>query len=285
MAGQTDPPLYAEDLVYASYYDRLLIKALGVQAGVVEAEDYKVSAGSGLQVNVKKGKAFVEETKAIEESENSFYNGMYLVPNPTETNPYNSVEVSAANPQIAQIILRVYDIGELKTSGSSYGRIEWLNGTPTASATEAKMKEGVYEGIAELPRSSFRIARVLVPKNATKATEFYIEDSRNWIEITSLNSNVAAGSPVYVRQEGFSVRIYGGVQVKSGHTLTAGEVLFTLPTTAFYPNKQSVLSITREKSLASTTAILVVHTGGEAKIETTCSELESINLGQTYPRT
>ena len=178
MPGTINFPLYTEDLLYAAYYDRLLIKSLGVQAGVVESEDYKVSAGAGLQVNIKSGKAFVAETKAIEELENAFYNGLYLCPNPAETNPYNSVEVSAANPQIAQIILRVYDVGELKVGGSSYARLEWLNGTPTASATKAKMEEGKYEGVAELPQSSFRIARVLVPKNATTSSEYYIEDAR-----------------------------------------------------------------------------------------------------------
>jgi hypothetical protein len=169
---------YTEDVKFPAYQDRLLMKSLGIQAGVVEPEDFKVSAGTGLQINVKKGKSFVEQTKAIEESSNTFYNGLYNVLNPIEQNPYNNVEVSAVNPQIAQIIIRVYDVGELKIGGESYARLEWLNGSPNALATEAKMKEGVYEGAAALPQSSFRIAYVLVPKNATKSSEYYIEDTR-----------------------------------------------------------------------------------------------------------
>ena len=182
MPGLTNPPSYAEDLEYASYSDRLVLKSLVSQPGVVETEDYKVSAGSGLQVNIKSGNAIVAETKATQESSNEFYNGYYQVGNPSETNPYNSVVVSSANPQIAQIILRIYDVNELKISGSSYGRLEWLNGTPTASATETKMKEGIFEGAAELAQSSLRLARVLVPKNATKSSEFYIEDARSYVD-------------------------------------------------------------------------------------------------------
>src|ERR1700690_2980449 len=120
MPGLTNPPSYAEDLEYASYSDRLVLKSLVSQPGVVETEDYKVSAGSGLQVNIKSGNAIVAETKATQESSNEFYNGYYQVGNPSETNPYNSVVVSSANPQIAQIILRIYDVNELKISGSSY---------------------------------------------------------------------------------------------------------------------------------------------------------------------
>jgi hypothetical protein len=258
----------------------LLIKALGVQAGVVEAEDYKVSAGSGLQVNVKKGKAFVEETEAIEESENSFYNGMYLVPNPTETNPYNSVEVSVANPQIAQIILRVYDIGVLKTSGSSYGRIEWLNGTPTAAATEAKMKEGIYEGVAELSRSSFRLARVLVPKNATKSTEFYIEDARNWIDTgpwiaMEISSKIEEEvKPPYqqalrVRSESKNTvaRLQGQIRVKAGNTLEVGNVIFTLPS-SYTPPIENSNSILDSAYIVTTNEVhgIAIYGSGEVKL-------------------
>lgn len=175
-------PSFAEDLIYPAYQDRLLMKSLGVQAGVVESEDFKVSAGTGLQVNVKKGKAFIEQTKAIEESSNIFYNGLYNVLNPIEQNPYNNVEVSAVNPQIAQIILRVYDIGELKIGGSSYARIEWLNGSPNAEATKAHVEEekSTAYGAANLPQSSFLCAYVIVPKNATKSSEFEIVDARRY---------------------------------------------------------------------------------------------------------
>jgi hypothetical protein len=189
----------AEDLDYSASDLRLLSSSLGVQAGVVGANDFKVAAGSGLQVNVEKGKGFIEQTKATQESSNAFYNGLYNVLNPTEQNPYNSVEVPTTNPQIAQIILRVYDINELKISGSTYARVEWLNGTANAGATKAHIEEeeaSTY-GAAILPQSSFRLCYVLVPKNATKSSEFEIFDKRffnnKWpLNIVSRSSNYTA---------------------------------------------------------------------------------------------
>src|ERR1035437_5757652 len=173
-------PSYTEDLLYPAYQDRLLMKSLGVQAGVVGAEDYKIEkvAGASLQVTAKAGNAFVEQTKAIEESENTFYNGLYQVPNPKLLEPSNTVTVPEVNPQIAQIILRVYDEPELKGAGESKAKLEWLNGAESVGATEAKIKEGIYNGVAALPQSSLRLAYVLVPKKATKAEEYYIEDTR-----------------------------------------------------------------------------------------------------------
>lgn len=175
-------PFIAEDLDYSASNLRLLTISLGVQAGVVGTNDFKVSAGSGLQVNVEKGKAFIEQTLATQESSNSFYNGLYNVLSPTEQNPYNSATVPTTNPQIAQIILRVYDINELKISGSTYGRIEWLNGTANAGATKAHVEAGeaLSFGAAVLPQSSFRCAYVVVPKNATKSSEFEIVDARTF---------------------------------------------------------------------------------------------------------
>lgn len=221
-------PLYTQDNTFASYLDRLLVKSLGVQAGVVEAEDYKVSAGAGLQVNLKAGKAFVEQTKAIEESENSFFNGLYGCFSSTESNPVNNVEVSAVNPQIAQIILRVYDVEELRTSGQSKFQIEWLNGTPTAEAKEAKMKEGIYEGAAALPQSSFRVARVLVPKNATKSSEYYIEDARtyaNRIKQSYETRVVRESEKEYEPSATRPVEIIAELNVKEVVKVTVGSVL------------------------------------------------------------
>jgi hypothetical protein len=234
-------PSYTEDLIYASYFDRLLIKSLGVQAGVVGEEDYKVSAGTGLQVNVKSGKAFVAETKAIEESNNEFYNGLYHVPNPTETNPYNNVEVSSANPQIAQIILRVYDVGELKIGGSSYARVEWLNGTPNAGATKTHVEEGKASeyGAAALPQSSFRICYVVVPKNAALSSEYNIVDSREFSTLGEwksllLSSKIEQRSEYYkisarTESSGSIVRLRGNAIVKTGETIKAGNTVVTLP--------------------------------------------------------
>src|ERR1035437_1915153 len=96
-------PSYTEDLLYPAYQDRLLIKSLGVTAGVSGAEDYKIEkvVGASLQVTAKSGNALVEETKAIEESENTFYNGLYQVGYPKLLEPSNAVVVPTVNPQIA----------------------------------------------------------------------------------------------------------------------------------------------------------------------------------------
>jgi hypothetical protein len=105
-----------------------------------------------------------------------------------------------------------------------------------------------------------------------------------WTEMTGLNGKVAAGEPVEARAESLSGRIYGGVQVKSGQSLTAGETLFTLPS-VLHPAKQSTVATTKSISGSAASAQLVVRTNGEVLIETACSALENINLDCTYPLT
>lgn len=168
-------PLNTEDQLYTAWQDRLAFKSTGIQAGVVEVNDYKVNAGAGLQVEVEKGNAWVMQTGATQESSNAFFDGLYQVSSSTKINPSNSVVVSSVNPQIAQIILRVYDINELKISGSSYAKVEWLNGTPTIGATLENRS-----GAAALPQSSLRLADVLVPKNAASSAAYEIRDRRLW---------------------------------------------------------------------------------------------------------
>ena len=205
-------PNYTEDQLYAAYQDRLLIKSLGIQAGVVGLGDYKVEkvAGASLQVTSKSGNAFVEQTKAIEESENTFYNGMYFVSNPKLLEPSNTVTVPTINPQIAQIILRVYDEPELKGAGESKAKLEWLNGSESAEATEAKMKEGIYKGVAALPQSSFRLAYILVPKNATKAEEYYIEDARAFRNNFSLGPMISRSGNYAAKAGEFAIQEKSG---------------------------------------------------------------------------
>lgn len=168
MATGLQQPLFCQDLLYPASELRELVASLGSTAGVISGPSYKVSAGSGLQVNVSSGAALVEQANGP----------LYYQTCATTVTPSNSVVVSSVNPQIAQIILRIYDVNELKITGSSNAKIEWLNGTPTASATEAKMKEGKYEGATVLPESSLRLYRILVPKNAASSASYYIEDAR-----------------------------------------------------------------------------------------------------------
>ena len=221
-------PSYTGDNEFPAYQDRLLMRSLVQQPGVVGRGDCEVVSGSGLQVYVKPGKAFVEQTNAVN---GSFYNGLYNCLNSSESNPYNSVEVYGT-PQIAQIVLRVYDVEELKISGSSYARIEWVNGAPTSNATKTKMEEGKYEGAASLPTSSLRLSRVLVPANATSSSEFYIEDARTWsgvgkyLNVLNINSKIESG--VGVRTEFGAVTRFGGT-FKALSNISASTALFTLP--------------------------------------------------------
>jgi hypothetical protein len=235
-------PSYAQDIKYAAYQDRLLMKSLGVQAGVVGENDFKVTAGTGLQVEVEKGKGFVEQTNENQEVGNTFYNGLYNILGPTKQNPYNSVEIPTTAPQIAQIILRIYDVNELGIGGSTYARIEWLNGIPNTLASETVIKEGKASifGAVALPTSSFRCAYVVVPKNATTSSEYSIVDERTfssvgaWKSPTEQNGHLVALSPgqtmgFRTENRGSTVRLRGGLITESGKTLGKSELVITAP--------------------------------------------------------
>lgn len=173
MATGIQLPQYCEDLIYTSTLDRYLINDLGIQGGVVTTNSFKITAGSGLQVEASDGGAFIPGGEGGT-------TGMYHVSSLSTTSPYNNVEVSTSNPQIAQIILRIYDVNELKIGGSSFARFEWLNGTPNAGATKAHIEEGKASefGAAAVPVSSYRMCYVVVPKNATVSSEYTIIDKR-----------------------------------------------------------------------------------------------------------
>jgi hypothetical protein len=173
-------PAWTGDNKFPAYRDRMVVGSTGIQAGAVGGLAGEVTAGSGLQVFIYPGIFWVKQNNGKSFSLPGEENILYNVPIETALNPYNSVEVSSANPQIAQIILRVYDVEELGISGSSYGRLEWLNGIPNSNATKAKMQEGIFEGAASLPESSLRLSSILIPKNATSSSEFYIMDRRPW---------------------------------------------------------------------------------------------------------
>src|SRR6202041_827140 len=69
----------------------------------------------------------------------------------------------------------IYDITELGIGGVSYGRFEWLNGTPTSGATLANRN-----GALDLPQSSLRLADVLVPAGSSSSASFSFTDRRPW---------------------------------------------------------------------------------------------------------
>lgn len=167
-------PLDCEDLIYPAYLDRAFNGSI-FNPGAVENFAGEVSAApGGLQVFVNPGNLLVEQVGG--KATGFVQDLLYHVSLKELGNPYNSVVVNNVNPQLAQIILRVYDTSELQISGSSYARLEWLNGTPTSGATLSNRNGHA----SPLPKSSLLLADVLVPKNATSSSEFQIRDRRTW---------------------------------------------------------------------------------------------------------
>lgn len=149
-------PSYTQDALIPAYQDRLQTASIP-QAGVVGSSgDYLVTPGTGLQVNVAAGRAYVAQTGA---TEGAFYNGMYFQANDGAVTPYNSISAPITNPRVDQVILRIYDNPELSAGGSSFARVEWLVGTEAAGATIGV--GGNRNGAAALPASSLRLADVL----------------------------------------------------------------------------------------------------------------------------
>lgn len=148
-------PSYVQDQLFPAYSDRLQVKA-AYNAGVVGFNDYRVSAASGLQCSVASGMAYVTQTGAIENSSNTFYNGNYGVPNDGTVSPYNTITTPVTNNRLDQVILRVYDVGELGIGGSSFARIEWVQGTETGGASLSNRN-----GAGTLPASCLLLADFL----------------------------------------------------------------------------------------------------------------------------
>ena len=180
-------PTYTEDIKYPAYIDRLLTKSLA-RPGVVNPNDFKVTENIGnLQVKVGGGYAFVEQTVNKLEPLNKKYNGLYHVVNTEEINPSNNVIVNSSNPQMAQIILRIYDNEEMGIGGGeSLAKVEWLNGIPQSGVTIDNRT-----GAATLPENSLRLADVLVPKNALNSASFTIRDRRPWAHGAYARTNVS----------------------------------------------------------------------------------------------
>ena len=138
-----------------------------LQPGAVEATDCTALAATGMSTEIVQG------LLAIQNTFQSTQGGLYLCQNNgpvVVTHP----GADATNPRIDQIIVKVYDS---ETGGDSSDGVQTsvLAGTATAGATLENKN-----GAATLPSNSIRVADVLVPSKATKASEFTYRDRRPW---------------------------------------------------------------------------------------------------------
>jgi hypothetical protein len=128
-------------------------KSLG--AGAIVVGDMSVTPGSGLQVTLSAGEAYVQQTVA---QLGAFYasRGFYYVYNDSPATPYNSLPAPVSNPRIDLIVARVYDVYEQQLAGSSFWRYEWVEGSEQAGAALANQS-----GAPALPSNSLLRASVL----------------------------------------------------------------------------------------------------------------------------
>lgn len=153
-------PAYTQDNQYPFSYLRM--GQLGYNSpGVVFAGDMQVSPGTGLQVQISAGEAYVQQTVA---RLGSFYaqRGVYQIFDDSVDNPYNTITAPVSNPRVDQVIARVYDSYEQQLSGNSYWRYEWLPGTETSGAQiNNPSGSGYLAGAAALPDNSLCLAYCL----------------------------------------------------------------------------------------------------------------------------
>src|ERR1700757_392879 len=147
-------PAYTQDQLFPFTYLRMGMGSFATP-GVVMPGDMLVSPGSGLQVQIAAGEAYIQQTVA---KLGAFYasRGLYYVFNDSVANPYNSIAAPSVNPRIDQVIARVYDVYEQGLGGSSFWRYEWLVGVETSGANLTNLS-----GAAALPANSLRLAYVL----------------------------------------------------------------------------------------------------------------------------
>lgn len=195
--------------------------------GVVNpSTDFIVTPGSGINVNVSAGAAYVQQTVAVENGGNTFYNGLYEVFNDAAANPVNTVSAPVSNPRIDQVILRVYDVQEQGLGGSSKDQIEWLPGTENASASLSTMGLGLSNpGAASLPANSMLRAYVLQTVGEVSISSGNILNvDINWVPLT-LVTNFVPTSGAYtpsIRIRGNRAEFKGAITNSTGSAPSTG---------------------------------------------------------------
>lgn len=162
-------PFPLDASTYGFEWIRAMMSAMPVQAGVIAAGDFKVTAAAagGQRVDVAAGNAFVNAAV--------LNGGLYLVNNDASIANAVTFDASdATNPRIDQVILRVRDLNDLGDT-SNGATLEVLKGTATAGAT----LDNRTGAVATLT-NAIRIADVLIPAASTAVSAANIRDRRPW---------------------------------------------------------------------------------------------------------
>lgn len=126
-------PFATNDQKYPFSYLRKLMQAVGPGLGPVNVgTDFFVSPGSGLQVQIAAGAAFVAQT--VTNDNTSVWEGNYFVFNDGTISPSNTISAPISNPRVDIIELTVTDVNEQALSGSSSSKVQWKTGTETSGA-------------------------------------------------------------------------------------------------------------------------------------------------------
>jgi hypothetical protein len=162
-------PGFTQDQAYAFDYLRM---GKTDNQGIVQTDDFVVSPGAGLQVQIAAGEAYVQQTVA---KLGSFYasRGQYYIFSDSVASPYNTISAPITYSRVDQIIARVYDSYEQGLGGSSFWHFEWLTGSETYGASLANLN-----GIASLPDNSLLIAYVLNTVGESSISGGNIQDRR-----------------------------------------------------------------------------------------------------------
>lgn len=230
---------------YSALDLRRLAVGASLQEGVVDAGDLKVTPGTGLNLQVATGNAFVQGDSVANQ-------GLYGVYVGTAITDLTVPAADVTNPRLDQAVLEIRDDAH-DASGLNLARLRVVTGTPTAGATLDNRN-----GAAPLPVSACRLADVLVPA-APFAGPFvaatHLRDRRPWARgafyrargTNAGNYSTVSGSSVAVDSTNLSVRIECSgvpVELSLACTLTAvtdavdGEVEWVQDGAALSPSRQ-----------------------------------------------
>lgn len=164
-------PAFNDAKTYGFEWLRRLAHYAGIQEGVMDAGDLKVTQGtSGMRVTVAAGMAWIR-------ADSGFRNGLGMAIN--DANIENALTLAASHatlPRIDQVCVRLNDSTDgLGTGVGDAAEPIVLQGTPTSGATLDNRS-----GAAALPNDVLRLADVLVPAASSSVTNANIRDRRPW---------------------------------------------------------------------------------------------------------
>lgn len=256
--AEITPPLWTQAGSYPAAVDRTLFAALTDAEGVAREEDLAVTpAGSGLQVEIAAGAAFVDGTISASQ-------GRYLVTNdaPVTLTPDPA---DASNPRYDLVIARVYDAAY--SGATTTWALELVKGTAASSPAEPAV-----------PDNSLVLARLSITAGLGTITTGEITDRRSLAPykagspIGTVVMHAASTPPAgWLRCDGSAVSrtLYAGLFDVIGTTYGAGDG----STTFALPDLTGRVAIGRG-TLGSDTYALAA-TGGSARHTLAAAEMPS----------